>query len=113
MLSARRSRALQKLILVTQENKIGLLAVQEVKCLGRSITEKKDYKICYSCDDQMFLEHALLLVNAYDQELLILNLLIGECVLRIRSKFENIASSVPVHQRRIRVEERKISFLRA
>jgi len=31
-------------------------------------------------------------------------------VLRIIGKFKNIASSVPMHQRRKRVEERSISF---
>ena len=56
VLSAHRSGTLQNLIHVTQEYQIGLLAVQEVKWLGRSITEK-DYNFCYSCDHQMFLGH--------------------------------------------------------
>jgi hypothetical protein len=82
------------------------------KVAGEEYYRKKDYKFCYSCDDQMFLEHAFLLVNAQDQELLILNLLIGECVLRIRGKLKNLASSVPMHQRRKRVEERRMFFER-
>jgi hypothetical protein len=64
VLLAHRSGVPQNPIHVTQEYKIGFLAVQEVKWLGRSITEKEVYKVCYICDDQMFLEHALLLVNA-------------------------------------------------
>lgn len=45
VLPAQRRGALQNLIHVTQKYKTGLLAVQEVKWLGRGITEKKDYKI--------------------------------------------------------------------
>jgi hypothetical protein len=73
VLSAHRKGALQNLIHVTQEYKISLLAVQEVRWLGRSITKKKVYKMYYICDDEMFLEHTVLLVNAYYQELLILS----------------------------------------
>jgi hypothetical protein len=51
-----------------QEYKIDLLAVQEVRWLGRRIIEK-DCRIYYSCDDKkIFLEQALLLVNISDQE---------------------------------------------
>jgi len=64
VVSAHRIGALQNLIHLTQEYKTGLLAAQEIKWLGRNITEKKAYKVCYRCDDQMFLEHALLSVNA-------------------------------------------------
>jgi hypothetical protein len=80
-MSVHRSGELRILIHVTREYEIDLLAVQEVKWLGRRMTESKDFKICYTCDDQMFSEQALFLVNASDQELLILIALIGECVL--------------------------------
>jgi hypothetical protein len=80
-MSVHSSGELRILIHVTREYEIDLLAVQEVKWLGRRMTENKDLKICYSCDDQMFSEQALFLVNASDQQLLILIALIGECVL--------------------------------
>ena len=51
MLSLYRSGTLQYLIGVTQDYKIDLLAVQEVRWLGRSIIEK-DCTIYYSCDDE-------------------------------------------------------------
>jgi hypothetical protein len=53
------------MIEVTHECKIDLLAVQEVRWLGRSIIEK-DCKIYGSCDD--ILGQSLLLVNIPDQE---------------------------------------------
>ena len=67
VLSLNRSGTL--LIKVMQEYKIGLLAVQEVRWLGRRIIEK-DCRIHYSCADekQIFLKQALLLVNISDQE---------------------------------------------
>jgi len=54
MLSLDRSSTLQNMIQVTQDM-IDLLAVQEVRWLGRSII-KKDCTIYYSCDDNIFLE---------------------------------------------------------
>ena len=66
-----------------------LLAVQEVRWLGRNITEMKDCKICYICDDPMFLEQALLLVSNSDQR--VINFIAIDrrmCVFRIRSKLK-------------------------
>jgi hypothetical protein len=60
----------QNLIQVTQEYKTDLLKVQ-VRWLRRSTIEKKDCRIYDSCDDNIFLEQVLLLVNAGDQEKLI------------------------------------------
>jgi len=45
----------QNLIQVTQEYKIDLLAVQEVKWIGRNTIEKKDCRIYYSCDDKQYI----------------------------------------------------------
>ena len=50
VLSLYRSGKLQKLIEITQEYKIDLFAVQEVRWLGRSIIEK-GCRIYYICDD--------------------------------------------------------------
>jgi len=66
VLSLYRSGALQNLIQVTQEYKTDLLAIQEVSWLGRSIIEKKECTEYYSCDDNIFMEQALLLVKASD-----------------------------------------------
>jgi hypothetical protein len=52
VLSVPRSGALRNLIQVTQDFKIDLLAVQEVRWLGRSIIKKKDCVIYYSYDDK-------------------------------------------------------------
>ena len=51
VLSLYRSGTLQNLIEVIVEYKIDLLAVQEIRWLGRSIIEK-DCRIYYSCDDE-------------------------------------------------------------
>ena len=60
--SIKEQSTLQNLSQLTQDYKSVLLAVKEVRGLGRSITEKKD-----SCDDKQHIL-ALLLVNASDQE---------------------------------------------
>jgi hypothetical protein len=54
VLSLYRSSTLQNLFKITQEYKIDLLAVQEVRWLGRSIIEK-DCRIYYSSDDENIL----------------------------------------------------------
>ena len=75
VLSLYRTGTLQNLTELMQEYKIDLLAVQEVRWLGRSIIEK-DFRIYCSCDDKkkyfwsrlyLFL-FILLLVNISDQE---------------------------------------------
>jgi predicted RNase H-like nuclease (RuvC/YqgF family) len=60
MQSLYRTGTLQNLIEVTQDYKIDLLAVQEVRWLGKYNTGMMMMKI--------FLEHALLLVNISDQD---------------------------------------------
>jgi len=88
-----------------------LLAVQEVRWLGRSTREKKGCRIYVSCDDNTFLEQALLLVNAGDQEKLILSLLIEEHVcLELEVNLKIRASSVPMLQCRKRVKERRMNL---
>jgi hypothetical protein len=102
----------QNLIQVTQEYKTDLLKVQEVRWLGRSTTEKKDCRIYDSCDDNIFLEQALLLVNVGDQEKLILSLLIRECVcLELEVNLKIRASSVPMLQWRKTSEREKDEFM--
>jgi hypothetical protein len=102
----------QNLIQVTQEYKTDLLKVQEVRWLGRSTTEKKDCRIYNSCDDNIFVEQALLLVNAGDQEKLILSLLIGGHVcLELEVNLKIRASSVPMLQWRKTSEREKDEFM--
>jgi len=102
----------QNLIQVTQEYKTDLLKVQEVRWLGSSTIEKKDCRIYDSCDN-IFLEQALLLVNAGDQEKLIfLSLLIGERVcLESEVNLKIRASSVPMLQWRKTSEKEKDEFM--
>jgi len=58
-----------------------------------------------------FLEQALLLVNAGDQEKLILSLLIGERVcLELEANLKIRASSVPMLQWRKRVKEKRMNL---
>jgi len=75
-----------------------LLAVKEVRWLGRCIIDKRYCTIYYSCDDkQHFLEQALLLVNMLDLDYLILSLLIGE-YLELDVNLKITDSSVPMLQ---------------
>jgi hypothetical protein len=69
ILSLYRSDSLQNLIEITQDYEIGLLAVQEVRWLGRSVTERRIAKCTVVVIiNNIFLEQALLLVNTSDQE---------------------------------------------
>jgi len=80
MLSLYRSGSLQNLIEVTQDYKIDLLAVQEVRWLGRSVIERRIAKCTIVVIiNIIFFEQALFLVNTSAQEKLILSVLIGEC----------------------------------
>jgi Endonuclease/Exonuclease/phosphatase family. len=67
VLSLHRSGALHNLIQGTQEYKTDLLAVQEVRWLGRSIIKRRiaEYTIVVMIDNK-FLEQAILLVTTSD-----------------------------------------------
>jgi hypothetical protein len=114
VLSVYRSSTLQNLIQLTQDYRTDLLAVQEVRWLGRSIIERMYCIIYYSCDyKQHFFEQASLLVNILDQDYFILNLLIGECMWsELEGNLKIIASSVHMLQQRKRVTEKIIGFMR-
>jgi hypothetical protein len=110
VLSVYTSSILQNLIQLTQDYRNDLLAVQEVRWLGKSIIDKMYCTIYYSCDDkQHFFEWALLLVNILDQNYLILSLLIGECMCLELGKFKNyslICAHAPTEEKRERENDR-------
>ena len=102
-LSLYRSGTLQYLIRVTQDYKTDLLAVQEIRWLGRSIIEK-DCRICYSCngEENIFVagfasthvRSRVIICKPIDMRL---------WVLRIRGEFKNysfICAPVPMKERR-------------
>jgi hypothetical protein len=96
VLSLYRSGALQNLTQVTQEYKTDLLAIQEVRWLGRSIIKKKDCTVYYSCDDKQ---------HIYGTNIrLITDFKI--CVLQIRGKFKNY-SYICAHAPTNKKSERK------
>jgi exonuclease III len=113
VLSLYRTGTLQNLIEVMQEYKIDLLAVQEVRWLGRSITEK-DCRIYYSCDDEKNIFGAGFIVSKYIGSRVIICKPIDMrlLTLRIRSEFKNysfICARVPTEGR---VKDGRIGYMR-
>jgi len=68
VLSLYRSGTLQYLMGVRRDSKIDLLAVQEVRLLGRSVIEKDCTNYYRSDDEKICLGLALFLVNISDQK---------------------------------------------
>ena len=68
--SLHRSGTLQNVIKVTHEYKIDLLAVHELRWLGRSLIEK-DCKIYGSCDDEENISGAGFIVSKHTRSTVI------------------------------------------
>jgi hypothetical protein len=114
VLSLYRSGTLQNLIEVTQEYKIDLLAVQEVRWLGRSII-RKDYRIQYSCDDEENISGAGFVVNKQSRSHVIIfkPIVMRLWVLRIRGEFKNysfICAHLPTKKRSMRLNRVYMQF---
>jgi len=108
-----RNGALQNLIEVMQEYKIDLLAVQEVRWLGRSIIEK-DCRIYYSCDDEKNIFGAGFIASKHIRSRVIISKLFDMrlWMLRIRGEFKNysfIYAHVPTQGR---VKDGRIGYIR-
>jgi hypothetical protein len=113
VLSVPRSGALQNLIQVTQDYKIDLLAVQEVRWLGRSIIKKKDCVIYYSYYDKHPIFGTAVFVSKRIRSRVIDFKPIDNrlCAIRIRVNLKTVTESVPVHRRRKEVKERRNYFM--
>jgi exonuclease III len=107
-----RSGALQNLIQVTQDYKINLLAVQEVRWRERSIIEKKFCVIYYGYDDKHKIFGTAVLVRKRIRSRVIDFKSIDKrmCAIRIRVNLKTVAASVPMHQRRKGVKVRRNQF---
>jgi exonuclease III len=104
VLSLHRSGALRNLIQVTQAYKTDFLAIQEIRWLGRSITEKKHCTIYYSCDDKQHVFGTCFIVSKRIRSRVIYFKPVDKriCVLRIRGKFKNfsfICSHAPTEEK--------------
>jgi hypothetical protein len=96
-----------------QEYKIDLLAVQEVRWLGRSIIEK-DCRIYYSCDDEKNIFGAGFIASKHIRSRVIICKPIDMrlWIFRIRGKFKNyrfVCARVPTEGR---VKDRRIGYMR-
>ena len=110
VLSLCRSGTLQNLIKVIVEYKIDLLAVQEIRWLGRSIIEK-DCRIYYSCDDEENIFVAGFIVSKHIRSRVIICKPIDmrQMVLRIRGEFKNYSffcAHIPMKVKSERQEDR-------
>jgi len=113
MLSVYRTGTLQNLIEVMQEYKIDLLAVQEVRWLGRSIIEK-DCRIYYSCDDEKNIFGAGFIFSKHIRSRVInfKPIYTRLWIFRIRGVFKNysfVCACVPTEGR---VKDRRIRYMR-
>jgi hypothetical protein len=108
-----RSGALQNLIQVTQDYKINLLAVQEVRWLGRNIIKKKDCLIYYSYDDKhtIFVTAVFVSKRIRSRVIDFKPIYNRMCAIRIRLNLKTVAASVTVHWRRKEVKERRNYFM--
>jgi len=103
VLSLYRSGTLQYLIGVRQYSKIDLLAVQEVRWLGRSVIEK-DCTLYYSCDDEKNMFGAGFIFSKHIRSKVInfKPIDMRPCVLTIRGEFKNYSffcALVPTEER--------------
>jgi hypothetical protein len=94
-----------------QEYKIDLLAVQEIRWLGRSIIEK-DCRIYYSCDDKKNIFGAGSVVTKHIKSRVIIFKPIDMRLrkLRIRSEFKNY-SFICAHVLTVEKSERQTDWL--
>jgi hypothetical protein len=108
VLSLYRCGALQNLIKLTKEYKTDLLAIKEVRWLGRSIIEKKDCTAHYSCDYKQHIFGTGFIVSKSIRLIIDFKPLDRRmCVcLELQVNLKTTATSVPMHQQRKRVKEK-------
>lgn len=98
MLPLYRCDALRNLIEVIQEYDIDLLAIQEVRWLGKNILEKKNCTVYYTFNDKQHYLGTGFIVSNHIRIMVIdfKPIDIKICVLRIKAKFQNY-SFICVH----------------